>query len=106
MWDCDPCSGCFHEMRSAFIEVRAIVEDLNARRQRGEQPENKCYESAFYRWHKAIAALAECVGRRNPPAVDGMQPRLTDSQTQVRFGRLKQSLLAVTLVGQAPAQNR
>lgn len=104
MWDCDPCSGCFHEMRSAFIEVRAIVEDLNARRQRGEQPENKCYESAFYRWHKAIAALAECVGCRKPAAVG--QPRLTDSPTQVRFGRLKQSLLGVALVGQAPAQNR
>lgn len=87
MWDRDPCSGCFHEMRSAFIEVRAIVEDLNARRQRGEQPENKCYESAFYRWHQAIAALAECVGSLKPPAVDGMQPRLTDSRTQVRFGR-------------------
>lgn len=67
MWDRDPCSGCFHEMRSAFIEVRAIVEDLNARRQRGEQPENKCYESAFYRWHQAIAALAECVGSLKPP---------------------------------------
>ena len=78
-------------MRSAFIEVRAIVEDLNARRQRGEQPENKCYESAFYRWHQAIAALAECVGSRKPPAVDGMQPLLTDSPTQVRFARLKQA---------------
>lgn len=97
MWDCAPCSGCFHEMRSAFIEVRAIVEDLNARRQRGEQPENKCYESAFHRWHKAIADLAECVSCRKPPAVDGMP--LTDSQTQLRS-------LALTLVGQAPPQNR
>ena len=81
MWDCDRCSGCFHEMRSAFIEVRAIVEDLNARRQRGERPENKCYESAFYRWHEAIAALAECVGCRKAAALDGLQPVLTRSLT-------------------------
>jgi hypothetical protein len=36
------------EIRSAFIEVRAIHEDLNARRKRGEHRENKCFESPMY----------------------------------------------------------
>jgi hypothetical protein len=53
------CVDRFLEMRSAFIEVRAIREDLNARRRKGEHAENRCYESALYRWQDAIAALAE-----------------------------------------------
>ena len=53
-------------MRSAFIEVLAIHEDLNARRRKGQYPENRCNESALFRWHDAIAALAECL-LRNPP---------------------------------------
>ena len=53
------CVDRFLEMRSAFIEVRAIRDDLNARRRKGEHPENKWYESALYRWQDAIAALAE-----------------------------------------------
>ena len=60
MWD-SSCLDRFLEMRSAFIEVRAIRDDLNARRRKGEHPENKCYESALYRWQDAIAALAEVV---------------------------------------------
>jgi len=34
-------------MRSAFIEVRVIREDLNARRRKGEHPEKKYYELAL-----------------------------------------------------------
>ena len=63
MWD-SSCLDRFLEMRSAFIEVRAIRDDLNARRRKGEHPENKCYESALYRWQDAIAALAECLYAR------------------------------------------
>ena len=48
-------------MRSAFIEVWAIREDLNARRREGEHPEKKYYELALCRWNDAIAALAECL---------------------------------------------
>ena len=80
MWD-SSCLDRFLEMRSAFIELRAIRDDLNARRRQGEHPENKCYESAFYRWHEAIAALAECVGCRKAAALDGLQPVLTRSLT-------------------------
>ena len=58
------CVDRFLEMRSAFIEVRAIRDDLKARRGKGEHPENRCYESALYRWHDAIAALAECLYSR------------------------------------------
>jgi hypothetical protein len=58
MWD-SSCLDRFLEMRSAFIEVRAIRDDLNARRRNGEHPGNKCYESALYRWQDAIVALAE-----------------------------------------------
>jgi hypothetical protein len=70
MWD-GSCLDRYIEMLSAFIEVRAIREDLNARRRKGEQPENKFYESALYRWQDAIAAfartsprLAECLYSR------------------------------------------
>jgi hypothetical protein len=64
MWD-SSSFGRFLEMRSAFTEVRAIREDLNARRRKGEHhPENRCYESALCRWHNAIAALAECLYSR------------------------------------------
>ena len=48
-------------MRSAFIEVQAIPEDLNARRSKGEHPEKEYYELALCRWNDAIAALAECL---------------------------------------------
>jgi hypothetical protein len=58
MWD-SSCLDRFLEMRSAIIQVRAIRDDLNARRRNGEHPENKCYESALYRWQDAIVALAE-----------------------------------------------
>ena len=47
-------------MRSAFIEVWAIREDLNARRRKGEHPEKKYYELALCRWNNTISALAEC----------------------------------------------
>jgi hypothetical protein len=40
MWN-SSCFGCFFEMRSAFIEVRVIREDLNARRRKGEHPEKE-----------------------------------------------------------------
>ena len=40
MWH-SSCFGCFLEMRSAFIEVQAIREDLSARRRKGEQPEKE-----------------------------------------------------------------
>jgi hypothetical protein len=40
MWD-SSSFGRFLEMRSAFTEVRAIREDLNARRRKGEHPENR-----------------------------------------------------------------
>ena len=40
MWD-SSCLDRFLEMRSAFSEVRAIRDDLNARRRNGEHPENK-----------------------------------------------------------------
>jgi hypothetical protein len=63
IWD-SSSFGRFLEMRSAFTEVRAIREDLNARRRKGEHPENRCYESALCRWHDAIAALAECLYSR------------------------------------------
>lgn len=58
MWD-SSCLDRFLEMRSAIIQVRAVRDNLNARRRNGEHPENKCYESALYRWQDAIAALAE-----------------------------------------------
>ena len=54
-----PCFDSFLEVRSAFMEVRAISDDLNARRLRGEHPEKKYYELAGCRWNDAIAALAE-----------------------------------------------
>jgi hypothetical protein len=60
MWH-SSCFDCFLEMRSAFIEVWAIREDLNARRREGEHPEKKYYELALCRWNDAIAALAECL---------------------------------------------
>jgi hypothetical protein len=60
MWN-SSCFGCFLEMRSAFIEVHAIREDVNARRRKGEHPEKKYYELALCRWNNAIAALAECL---------------------------------------------
>jgi len=63
MWD-SSCVGLFLEMRSAFIEVRAISEDLTARRRKGEHPEKKYYELAVCRWNDAITALAECLGIR------------------------------------------
>jgi hypothetical protein len=59
MWD-SSCVGLFLEMRSAFIEVRAISEDLTSRRRKGEHPDKKYYELALCRWNDAIAALAEC----------------------------------------------
>jgi hypothetical protein len=62
-------------MRSAFIEVHAIREDVNARRRKGERPEKEYYELALCRWNNAIAALAECLGRVGP----GVAPEpLTD----------------------------
>jgi hypothetical protein len=60
MWH-SSCFGCFLEMRSAFIEVQAIREDLNARRRKGEHPEKEYYKLALCRWNDAIAALAECL---------------------------------------------
>ena len=60
MWH-SSCFGCVLEIRSAFIEVQAIREDLNARRRKGEHPEKKYYELALCRWYDAIAALAECL---------------------------------------------
>jgi hypothetical protein len=67
MWH-SSCFGCFLEMRSAFIEVQAIREDLNARRRKGEHPEKECYELALCRWNDAIAALAEvsCLSEIRP----------------------------------------
>jgi hypothetical protein len=56
MWH-NSCFGCVLEMRSAFIEVQAIPEDLNARRSKGEHPEKEYYELALCRWNDAIAAL-------------------------------------------------
>jgi hypothetical protein len=55
------CFGCVLEIRSAFIEVQAIREDLNARRRKGEHPEKEYYKLALCRWNDAIAALAECL---------------------------------------------
>jgi hypothetical protein len=49
------------EMRSAFIEVQAISEDVNGRRRKGEHPEKKYNELALCRWYDAIAALVECL---------------------------------------------
>ena len=43
-------------MRSAFIEVQAIREDLNARRRTCEDPEKEYCELALCRWKDAIAA--------------------------------------------------
>ena len=73
MWD-SSCLDRFLEMRSAFIEVRAIRDDLNARRRKGEHPENKCYESALYRWQDAIAALAEGLYSRQSVLLVGDLP--------------------------------
>ena len=77
MWD-SSCLDRFLEMRSAFIEVRAISDDLNARRRKGEHPENKSFESALYRWQDAIAALAECLySRQSAPLVADLPPVVT-----------------------------
>jgi hypothetical protein len=73
MWD-SSCLDRFLEMRSAFIEVRAIRDDLKARRRKGEHPENRCYEWALYRWHDAIAALAECLYSRKSVLLVGDLP--------------------------------
>ena len=73
MWD-SSCLDRFLEMRSAFIELRAIRDDLNARRRQGEHPENKCYESALYRWQDAIAALAEGLYSRQSVLLVGDLP--------------------------------
>jgi hypothetical protein len=67
-------------MRSAFIEVRAIREDLNARRQRGEQPDDKSYEAALYRWQDAIAAFAEGLSSRQSPLLAADSPPVVKSQ--------------------------
>lgn len=55
------------EVDSALIEVRAIREDQNARRCRGERPENNCYQLALRRWHKAVADLSRFWTLGNPP---------------------------------------
>jgi hypothetical protein len=74
-------------MRSAFIEVRAIREDLNARRRKGEHPENRCYESALCRWHDAIAALAECIyTRKSPLRVTDLSPVVTNQLAEKTAG--------------------
>ena len=73
MWD-SSCLDRFLEMRSAFIEVRAIRDDLKARRRKGEHPENRCYEWALYRWHDAIAALAECLYSRKSALLGADSP--------------------------------
>ena len=59
-----PYLNRFLEIRFAFVEVRAISDDLSARRLKGEHPEKKYYELAVCRWNDAIAALAECLGIR------------------------------------------
>jgi hypothetical protein len=79
MWD-SSCFDRFLEMRSAFIEVRAIRDDLKARRGKGEHPENRCYESALYRWHDAIAALAECLYSRKSALLGADLSPLVTSQ--------------------------
>jgi hypothetical protein len=62
-------------MRSAFIELRAIGEDLTVRRRKGEHPDKKYYELALCRWNDAIAALAEClVFRKSALPVAGRGP--------------------------------
>ena len=80
MWEDSSCLDCFLEMRSAFIEVRAIRDDLNARRRKGEHPENKCYESALYRWQDAIAALAEGLYSRQSALLVADLPPVVISQ--------------------------
>jgi hypothetical protein len=86
MWD-SSCLDRFLEMRSAFIEVRAIRDDLNARRRKGEHPENKCYESALYRWQDAIAALAEGLySRQSALLVAGLPPVVTSQLTEKGAG--------------------
>jgi hypothetical protein len=68
------------ELHSAFTEVRAIGEDLNARRRKGEQPENKSFQWALRRWHKAIVALSDCLGSRASIAMLADLPPLIASQ--------------------------
>ena len=88
MWD-SSCFGRFLEMRSAFIEVRAIREDLNARRRKGEHPENRSYESALYRWHDAIAALAECLySRKSALLVADLSPLVTSQLAEKGRARI------------------
>jgi hypothetical protein len=71
MWH-SSCFGCVLEIRSTFIEVQAIREDLNARRRKGEHPEKEYYKLALCRWNDAIAALAEClVSQKSAPLVAG-----------------------------------
>ena len=83
MWD-SSCLDRFLEMRSAFIELRAIRDDLNARRRQGEHPENKCYESALYRWQDAIAALAEGLYSRQSVLLAGVVLPVVKSQLAER----------------------
>jgi hypothetical protein len=86
MWD-SSCFVRFLEMRSAFIEVRAIREDLNARRRKGEHPENRCYESALSRWHDAIAALADCLySRKSALLVTDLSPLVTSQLAEKGAG--------------------
>jgi len=86
MWD-SACLDRFLEMRSAFIEVRAIRDDLNARRRKGEHPENKCYESALYRWQDAIAALGEGLySRQSALLVADLPPVVTSG---IQAGNLR-----------------
>ena len=79
MWH-SSCFGCVLELRSAFIEVQAIREDLNARRRKGEHPEKEYYELALCRWNDAIAALAECLAsQQSARLVAGAGSAILDS---------------------------
>ena len=62
------------------MEVRAIREDLNARRRKGEHPDKKYYELALCRWNDAIAALAECLVFRKSVLPVADLPPLIESQ--------------------------
>jgi hypothetical protein len=79
MWN-SSCFGCFLEMRSAFLEVRVIREDLDARQHKGEHPEKKHFELALCRWKDAISALAECVYSRQSALLVADLPSVDTSQ--------------------------